>query len=71
MARINKVVKKSFADILKQRKLEQIKAAKEKEATIQALKELQFDEFVRKTAKEMLKGRFKYDLKVFNAINYD
>lgn len=65
MTKISKVTKKTYADLVKQKKLEASKIAKEKELVIQKTKELQFDTFIRTTAKDMLKNSFRYDLKVF------
>lgn len=67
MAKINKTVQKTFGDVLKQRKLEKIMIAKEKEAQIKAERELRTDKFIKNTAKEMLKNSAKYQLQVFNA----
>lgn len=68
MAKIIKTSKLSVADIMKQKKLEQKKILQEKAAAIKAAKELEFDTFVRNTAKDILKDcKAKCRLQVFNS----
>ena len=66
MAKIARISKKSFADIMKQKKFEKAQLAKEKEIAVQKAKDLEFDTFVRNTARDMLKGSPRYELKVFD-----
>lgn len=68
MPKITRVSKISVADIMRQKKrLQQLKVIKEKEVEALAAKELELDSFVKQTAKDILKGNFKYQLKVFDA----
>lgn len=67
MAKIPRIAKTSYADILKQRKLEQIKVAKEKAEAIRIEKELQFDQFVKNTAKDIVKDIFRCQVQVITA----
>lgn len=67
MVKISQTSKKTVVDIMKQRKLEKIQLAKEKESSIQTAKELEFDKFVRNTARKILNSSSKYNLRVFEA----
>ena len=67
MAKISKIKNLKMANIMKQRKFEQIKLLKEKEASIQLEKQLQCDMFIKSTAKAMVKDFFKCELQVFDA----
>lgn len=67
---MSKITKRSavrVADIMKQKKLEQKRILKEKEAAIQAARELEFDKFVRNTAKGILGRPSRCKLQVFDA----
>lgn len=67
MSKISRVSKKTFGDIVRERKLAKAQLAKEKAIAVQTEKDLQFDKFVRNTAREMLQGSAKYNLQVFDA----
>lgn len=61
MSKVPKIsARKTVQTILKQKRQEQTKLLKAKEAQ-------EFDTFVRNTAKDMLKNSFNYRLQVFNA----
>lgn len=66
MAKISRISSIKLADVMKQKKMEQKRIAKEKAEAIRAAQELEFDKFVRNTAKDMLKGIGKFRLQVFN-----
>lgn len=66
MAKIARIAKKSFAQIVKQKKFEKAQLAKEREIAVQKAKDLEFDTFVRNTARDMLKSSRRYELQVFD-----
>lgn len=69
MTKVSRITKVTVADIMKQKKLEMIKKAKERQAEIQRIKDQEFDTFVRNTARDMIKDSFKFELKIFNSPN--
>lgn len=67
MSKIVKISKRTVADFMKQKKIERAKLLKEKEAAVQKAKELQFDTFVRNTARDILSSSSRrYELQVFD-----
>lgn len=67
MPRINRIPKMTFIDVMKQKNLEKAALINERKAAIAKDKEQKFDTFVKNTAKDMLKSRSNYDLKIFEA----
>lgn len=74
MPRINKITaKKTFGQMLKQKKIEKLKAEQARIQANIAQKEAEFDSFVKQTAKDILKDMInpRIDLKVATLSDYN
>lgn len=72
MPRINKITaKKTFGQMLKQKKIEKLKAEQARAQANIAQKEAEFDSFIKQTAKDILKDIIgpRVDLKVSTSSN--
>ena len=67
MPKISKITKRTFNDVVKERKLAERISEKEKQESLQIQKELQFDKFIKNTAKDILQKSPTFKLQVFDA----